>query len=127
MFFNDFFVDGLTKETYYFPLLCRYCSQHIYLIFSFNCYCERRYDIHWLAVYLNWQYDVFKFGLKGESVTLSDLEGLVHAHLDLSHVQDVSEPYDFDQPIAIAIVFKVTSLLPQVSDSSSPMVNIHDN
>lgn len=61
---------------------------------------------------------------------MSDLEGFVHSHLHLSHVQHIGESNDFDEPIAVTIIFPVAAvplLLPEIGDPSTPLIDIHDN
>ncbi len=61
---------------------------------------------------------------------MSDLEGFVHSHLHLSHVQHIGKSNDFDEPIAVTIIFPVAAvplLLPEIGDPSAPLIDIHDN
>lgn len=62
-------------------------------------------------------------------MALAYLEGLVHADLHLSHVQNISQTQHFQHAVTMRIFVQVLlrAGFPQLSDSSAPVVDVQDN
>ena len=57
-------------------------------------------------------------------------EGFVHAHLNLTHMEHITQPNHLEHAITVAIVSIATFsafVVPEASNTSTPVVNVEDD
>ena len=88
-------MDGLFQKGVNFTSIGRSGRQNIDLISALNADLEGSDGLNGFSIELQGDDLVVYFWFEGDDFALTDLEGLIHADLNLSNMQNIAEPDNF--------------------------------
>lgn len=122
----DAFIQTLPQEVDDLAVISRCSHQHVDLILPLYNYLKGSDELERFSVDLEGNDLVLALRYQRDLPALAHLEGHLHTHLNLTHMQHISQANHLNHPITKRLpvegLFRIS--LPEISNSSSPILNI---
>lgn len=103
-------------------------SEHIRFVFFHEWNSDRSIYFHRFSINLKYLFFV-SFNLNFNNSALTNLNRFIHPYLALPQLKYRSNPYHFNHPIAMRLIYKFSAFIPfpKIRRSPSPTIDIQDN